>query len=336
MAIEFQILGKPTRDNVVYLKVDSGQSISRFLFDCGYGCLDEVPISELQSVDAVCISHFHMDHVSGFDSLLRFNFSRDESHPFLVVGPQDTCRAIHHKLQGFTWNLVDDSTGVVEVCEFANQKRIRHLYETKNRFVAPDSETTVEWNDRLVFQNKDCQISMIELNHGCVSGGYLVRESSRTNIDSEKMRELGLSPGPWLKQLKDGSDLESEVELNDRKFNLRELREMLLVTSKGNSFAYLTDFRVEDEHREELVDFIEGVDVLVCENSYTTEDADLAEKNFHMTTAEVAKLARDAKAGELVLFHLSSRYTSEVFPGLIGEARSIFENTRWPQGWFVE
>lgn len=335
MTIEFNVLGKPTRDNAVYLKVDSGQSNTRFLFDCGHGCVDELPMAELHSIDAAFFSHFHMDHVSGFDSLLRFNFSREESDSFVVIGPTDTCRTIHHKLQGFTWNLVADSNGVIEVREFGDRKQLRQVFRTSDQFVVPNAESSAAWQDQIVFQNQDCTVSMIELNHGCVSGGYLVRESAKSNIDTNKINELGLKPGPWLKSIKDGTDLDSTMDVLGNPVRLGDLRDQLLVESAGNSFAYLTDFRVSGDQRERLVDFIKDVDVLVCENSYTTEDYELAVKNYHMTTAEVASLALDADVGELVLFHLSSRYKAEVFPELMSEACSIFQNTRWPEGWFV-
>ena len=42
MAIKFEVLGNPGRDNAVYAQVDSGQAVTRLLFDCGYGCLDSM------------------------------------------------------------------------------------------------------------------------------------------------------------------------------------------------------------------------------------------------------------------------------------------------------
>ena len=347
MSIEFRVLGQPTKDNAVYLEVDSGQAITRLLFDCGHGCLDEISVSNLQSLDAAFISHFHMDHVSDFDSLLRFNFSREAANPFLVIGPQDACRAIHHKLQGFTWNLVADSLGVIEVREYVAKTQHRQLFHTRNQFVTPDESHSASWDDRVVFQNQDCTVSMIELDHGCVSGGYLVRESSRSNVDTTKLRELGLSPGPWLKHLKqlkdshhsqsdfDASDFDETIEIDGKSISVSSLREQLLVESKGQSFAYLTDFRATGERWHELVEFIREVDVLVCENSYTSADKELATKNFHMTTGDVAALAREANVGELILFHLSSRYEQDVFPEQLLEAQKVFPNTRWPDGWFT-
>jgi ribonuclease Z len=68
MALQYTVLGDPGRDNAVLIRLDSGQKVSRLLFDCGEGCLSSLPIADVQAIDHVLFSHFHMDHVSGFDS----------------------------------------------------------------------------------------------------------------------------------------------------------------------------------------------------------------------------------------------------------------------------
>lgn len=334
MTIHYKILGQPTRDNAAYVTVDSGQSVSRFLFDCGYGCTDSIGTGNLMALDTLFVSHFHMDHICGFDSLFRFNFSRSSEDLFRIIGPEDTCRAVHHRLQGYTWNLVDDSEGVVVVEEYGDSKIRQQVFLTRERFVAPKREVVTECENKIVLENAHCVVSMIELDHGCISAGYVVREKDSLNVDIERLAEMGLQPGAWLKQLKDSGTKEGQIEIDGRTHEMSKLCEDLLVRTSGESLAYLTDFRVKGTKRDELVEFISDVDVLICENSYTTEDAELAERNYHMTTAEVALLAREAKVGRLVLFHLSDRYSDEVFARQLEEARDIFAPTFWPDGWF--
>jgi ribonuclease Z len=52
MAINYQVLGEPGRDNALLVTVDSGQSQHRLLFDCGEGCLSKIPISQIQAIEA--------------------------------------------------------------------------------------------------------------------------------------------------------------------------------------------------------------------------------------------------------------------------------------------
>ncbi|MEK6237422.1 MAG: hypothetical protein N2C14_22145 [Planctomycetales bacterium] len=76
MSVAFEILGKPGRDNAALFRVNTGQSLSRLLFDCGEGCLSSLSVGEIQAIDDLFFSHFHMDHVCGFDSFSRHNFGR--------------------------------------------------------------------------------------------------------------------------------------------------------------------------------------------------------------------------------------------------------------------
>jgi ribonuclease Z len=52
-----------------------------------------------------------------------------------------------------------------------------------------------------------------------------------------------------------------------------------------------------------------------------------------MTAVQVAGLARRAGVGELVLFHVSDRYTAAEWRELLGEARALFPAARFPEHW---
>jgi ribonuclease Z len=51
MSLSFQILGDASRDNALLVTVDSGQAVTRLLFDCGDGCLWHLPFGEVQTID---------------------------------------------------------------------------------------------------------------------------------------------------------------------------------------------------------------------------------------------------------------------------------------------
>lgn len=332
MAIRSQVLGLPGRDNAVYVEVDSGQSIQRLLFDCGYGCLDAVAVSDIQAIDATFFSHFHMDHLSGFDALFRHNFNR-EGQPFLVVGPEDTIRVMTHRLRGHTWNLVQNALGSVSLREFYGNSLREVNLPTREAFERVATETSSDFQG-LVYDSSGLSVSAIALDHGCISAGYLVREPAKQNVDLGRLQERGFSPGPWLARVKDETlGDEQSVTIGEQTFSLGELRESLLTTSPGSSFAYLTDFRVAEESRDELVEFIRKVDVVVCENNYRDEDEALAAKNYHLTSTEVGRLAKDAEIGKLILFHLSDRYSKEEWADQLLEVKGQFENVSWPESW---
>ena len=99
------------------------------------------------------------------------------------------------------------------------------------------------------------------------------------------------------------------------------------------SVAYLTDFRLNAAAADYLAEHLRGVTTLVCESQYRAADAALAETAMHSTVAEVAALAARAGVGRLVLFHVSPRYLPDGLPAMLAEARAIFPNASFPDGW---
>ena len=51
----------------LYVEINSGQSIHRLIFDCGEACLRDLPVPHIQAIEGLFFSHFHIDHVAGFD-----------------------------------------------------------------------------------------------------------------------------------------------------------------------------------------------------------------------------------------------------------------------------
>src|SRR5262249_10927839 len=104
VALRFQVLGGPCRDNALLVRIDSGQGVSRLLFDCGDGCLWDLPFGEVQAIDHLFFSHLHMDHIGGFDTFFRSPFGRTGKVNH-VWGPPRTAEVLHHRFRGCLWNM---------------------------------------------------------------------------------------------------------------------------------------------------------------------------------------------------------------------------------------
>jgi ribonuclease Z len=63
-------------------------------------------------------------------------------------------------------------------------------------------------------------------------------------------------------------------------------------------------------------------DLMVCEATFSSADAELARRFSHLTAADAARVARDAGARLLVLTHFSQRYPDSQV--LVDEATAIF------------
>jgi ribonuclease Z len=84
------------------------------------------------------------------------------------------------------------------------------------------------------------------------------------------------------------------------------------------SYAYCSDTAYDPQ----LVPFLEGVDLLYHEATFTETLRARAKETMHSTARQAATIAKDAHVGRLLLGHFSSRYKD---PGvLLAEARDVF------------
>jgi ribonuclease Z len=85
-------------------------------------------------------------------------------------------------------------------------------------------------------------------------------------------------------------------------------------------YAYCSD----TGYMPELAPRVSGVDVLYHEATFLEVDADLAAKTKHSTARQAAQVALEAKAGNLILGHFSTRYKH--LDRFLEEAAAIFPN----------
>lgn len=330
MSIVYQILGQPGRDNALFVQIDTGQAIHRLLFDCGESCLRDLAVAQIQAIDALFFSHFHIDHVAGFDSFLRSNYNRKDK-PVRIWGPAGAADIIHHRLRGVTWNMVAGEPGEFRVTEIHPDKLVSFGLFTSEAFAVAHSLGEQPF-DGVVLMEADFQVDARIMDHGTPSVAYCVREHDRLNIDTDRLSRLGLRPGSWLKRVKDfGVHPGEEIEFGQIIYSVGDLRDLLLVSTPGQSIAYLTDFRLDGPSEERLLGMLRGCDTMVCENNFRNQDLELAERSFHMVSQDVARLARRAGAKKLVLFHLSDRYTPAEWQQQLAEVRAVFPEAHFPK-----
>ena len=85
----------------------------------------------------------------------------------------------------------------------------------------------------------------------------------------------------------------------------------------GQRFAFVMDTRVCDGAAR----LAEGADLLVCEATFSSADADLAQAYAHLTARQAGQIAAAAGARRLVIAHFSGRYPDAEVLG--AEAREV-------------
>ena len=163
----------------------------------------------------------------------------------------------------------------------------------------------------VVFETEDFFIEAQRLDHVVEAWGYRIKEKDTVSLLPEKLSEFGVRGREIARLKKEGS-----VEINGRTVSLAECS----VAKTGQSFAFVMDTGLcLNAYR-----LARDVDLLVCESTYLASETAEAISRGHLTAAQAAGIARDAKAKRLVLTHFSQRYQN--IEDFTSEAREIFPN----------
>jgi ribonuclease Z len=151
--------------------------------------------------------------------------------------------------------------------------------------------------------------------HGIPCLAYRMELHRQPLFLPERARELGLPVQLWSK-LQHGTTVEHEGQTFMPDQVLGEAR-------RGIALAMITDTRPT----EQLSDFAQDVDLLICESMYdTVDDLPQALAHSHMWSEESAGIAQKAGAQQLILTHFSPKITDTSTAEKA--ARRVFANTR--------
>ena len=292
------------------------------LFDMGD--LSALSTRDLLRIAHVFVTHMHMDHFIGFDALLRVNVGREKL--IRIAGPEGLCDRLHHKLQGYEWDLA-------------------HRYATDLVFLATDVGTSgplrsarFHFKERFAWREEPCpawpldggeglQVEAVVLEHHGPCIGYAMAEPAHANVWPNLLADMGLAPGPWLKELKRavliGAGDEEPVTVPDgRRLPLGELRHLVSL-SVGQKIAYVTDVADTPANRSLITSLGNEADTLFIESRFAAADAEQARERAHLTTRAAGEIARAAQVGRVEPFHFSPRYDGEE-ERMIGEVMAAF------------
>ncbi len=288
------------------------------------GRIDRTPAAVLLPIEAVFVSHAHMDHFMGFDQLLRLFLARDAT--LRVYGPDGIADCVAGKLAGYTWNLTDEYAFAVEVTEIGREL-VGWRFAARRRFAreplgAPRPFTGVVAADPVV------TVEAAPLDHKIVSMAYAISERMHLNVRSDALEAAGLRPGPWLNRLKQAiragepEDTTIEVASGDRR-PLAELRRTFITVTPGQKIAYVVDTLFSPSNAAAVVRLIADADLFFCEAPFLEEDLEQAARRYHLTARQAGALGRAAGVKRLQVFHFSPRYEGR-YGELVAEAQAEF------------
>lgn len=261
---------------------------SLFLFDCGEGTQRQMMRFGVGfTVEAIFVTHLHADHYLGITGLLRTMTLQDRTEPINIWGPPSSKEKL-----GLVVELGGDRIGFpVQVGE-----------------LAPGEEISQDGYAIRAFQTRHTSDSM----------GFSLEEDRRLGrFDVDRAREMGVPEGPMFGALHRGD----AVELPDG----RVVRPNDVVGSPrpGRKLVYTGD----TGPGQTVVDAAEGADLLIHESTFSLDEKERARRTGHSTAEDAARTAKQAGVRELVLTHVSARY-SEQPEQLEKESRAIFRPSR--------
>jgi ribonuclease Z len=290
------------------------------LFDLGD--LAALPTRKLLRVSHAFVSHTHMDHFVGFDRLLRVCVGRATA--VRLFGPPGFVAQVEHRLAAYTWNLVVnyETNFTITASELAPDGTVQSArFQCKQRFAREPLPPSLV-DDGVLVDEDAFRVRGALLDHQVPCAGFALEEKAHLNIWKNRLAEMGLPVGPWLRELKraiarsDPGDTAFRVAwrdreaLHERTLPLSEL-ESAVRRVPGQKIGYVTDVIGHADNRARIAALVRDADFLFIEAMFADEHAEHATRKFHLTARQAGAIARDAGAKTVVPFHISPRYTQE-------------------------
>jgi len=284
--------GLPSRTrNVSSILLDlMAENGSAWLFDAGEGAQLQLMKTSVgvRKIRRIFISHLHGDHLFGLPGLLGSRSFQENTGPVDLYGPP----------------------GIEEYIESTLRLSASHLTYPLSIHEVADGQTLVQADGFTVRTRL--------LDHVVPSFGYRIEEDERGGeLQVDKLRALGLGPGPNYGRLKAGE----EVTLPDGR--IVNGKEYLGPGRAGRILAICADTRPTPA----AVDLARGADVFVHESTYARSETEMAPGYGHSTCVQAAELAAQAGCRTLLLTHFSARYGEADMTTLEAQAREIFADT---------
>jgi ribonuclease Z len=263
-----------TQRGMPAIAVKSGSEL--LLWDCGEGTQRQMMRYQVGygSIDAIMITHPHMDHFLGMYGLLEtIKLSTVHPKPLKIIAPSGLYEPL------------------LERYLFAEVSKMRK---------------------GVMYEGKDFTVSAFPVTHCKASYGLLFQERDRRKFYGEKAHSLGLH-GRLFQEIQE----KGAVTVNGKLVTLEEVSYL----KQGRRIVYAGDGRPSDT----TIEAAKEADLLIHEGTFDPSKEDDAKERMHSTVAEAAKIAKKAKAKQLVITHISPRYSD--VKELEAEARKIFKNT---------
>lgn len=156
-------------------------------------------------------------------------------------------------------------------------------------------------------------VSAFPVKHIKNSFGFIFQENDKLKFHEEKAHSLGLQ-GRLFKEIQKKGKVKTEkgeIKLEDVSWR-----------NPGKKIVYSGDCTPDDN----LIEAARDADVLIHEATFDSSKKEDAIERSHSTAVDAATVAKKAKVKQLVLTHISPRYSDTTI--LLEQAKEIFQQTK--------
>ncbi|CAG0890769.1 unnamed protein product, partial [Darwinula stevensoni] len=300
-----------------------------WLVDCGEGTQIQIQKSTLKPgrVTKIFVTHLHGDHVFGLPGLLCTLGNQATKKPkdflFEIYGPLGLKKFLRvilslsqsplpfpfvvHELVPIEAQL--DNVQWPPIPMDSQSSDPPHPQEGISRLIHPSEDGIWE-----VMDSGGYNVRASWLRHRVACFGYCIQEpDSPGTLNSQKLKELGIPPGPLYGQLKQGHSVVSPhgtmIHPEDIMGTKKQGRKLVILGDTCESSAMLK--------------LAEGCNVLVHEATLENAMEEKAKENGHSSPRMAASFASSVHAKLLVLTHFSQRYHDSLQQSLMDEVGSF-------------
>lgn len=262
-----------------------------WLFDVGEGTQHQILRTTLKprKIAKIFITHLHGDHIFGLPGLLSSRSFQGGDEPLTIYGP----------------------VGVRDFVQTALRVSGTHLSYPLKFHEITKAET--------VFEDTTFKVSCEPLDHRIACFGYRVEEADHPGeLQADRLKALNIPSGPVYGQLKAGKT----VTLPDgRTINGQDY---IAAPQKGRTVTIFGDTR----RTPHAVSLAQDADALVHESTFGKDEGKLAHNYYHSTSTQAAQVAQQAGVKQLLLTHISARYTGKLSKELQKQAQKVFSHSK--------
>ena len=260
-----------------------------YMIDCGEGTQLQFRAMKLQfqRLNHIFLSHLHGDHCFGLPGLISTLGLLGRTADLYIHAQPDTEKVFQPMLDYF--------------CKELSFKVIFNSFDPKEH--------------QLIWEDRTLKVFSIPLKHRVLTAGFLFEEKPKSPHIIREMIDFYQIPLSQINNIKGGSDFvtpEGEIIPHQR---------LTRPTDPPRRYAYCSD----TAYYEKIIPYIEGVDLLYHEATFSNEDLARAKETYHSSAEQAARIAQAAQVKKLLIGHFSARYPDETI--LLKEAQKVFPNT---------